>query len=169
MNLHKAGKQLQTQGQAIIALCGATSEEDARWKPDPENWSILEVLNHLVDEETLDFRTHLAHILNTPDQPWPQIDPARWVTEKRYNEQRMDETLEKFTVEREKSVTWLDSLTAPDWHACVSLPWGALSAGDMLAAWLAHDLLHLRQLNTLRFQRTQMTSHPFRVDYAGKW
>jgi hypothetical protein len=39
----------------------------------------------------------------------------------------------------------------------------------MLASWLAHDLLHLRQLIELRYQLTKSNSTPFNVDYAGKW
>lgn len=49
-------QQLQAQGDMILALIAGLTESKARWKPDAESWSILEVLNHLVDEEILDFR-----------------------------------------------------------------------------------------------------------------
>lgn len=169
MEAEKAVEQLRYQGQAILALTGGLSEVEARNKPDPENWSILEVLNHLVDEEILDFRRHLGHILFTPDQPWPEIDPEGWVTEKNYNKFRLDETIQNFKAEREKSIAWLLGLSQPDWDAAISMPWGALSAGDMLSSWLAHDLLHLRQLVELRYQLTKNQCHPFDVTYAGKW
>lgn len=68
MNLNDAISQLEHQGSAIISLGKGISMAQARWKPSPEDWSILEVLNHLVDEETLDFRRHLHHILFTPDK-----------------------------------------------------------------------------------------------------
>jgi hypothetical protein len=35
-------------------LRGVT-EAQARWKPAPEEWSILEVINYLCDEEREDF------------------------------------------------------------------------------------------------------------------
>jgi hypothetical protein len=42
---------------------------------------------------------------------------------------------------------WLASLDTPDLEVYESRPGGGkLRAGDMLAAWLAHDLLHLWQL-----------------------
>lgn len=161
--------QLKTQGQAIRALISGLSEDDACWKPEPETWSILEVLNHLIDEEIYYFRAHLDHILHTPNQPWPEIDPIGWVSQHQYNEQDLLESLVRFKSEREQSLYWLSELSTPDWDAAVTDPRGTLSAGDMLASWLAHDLLHLRQLTELRYQITTNTSRPYTVYYAGKW
>jgi hypothetical protein len=56
------------------------SLEQARWKPSPDKWSILEVINHLHDEEKEDFRQRLGSVLSDPSQPWPSIDPRNWVT-----------------------------------------------------------------------------------------
>jgi len=169
MEAEKAAEKLRYQGQAILALAEGLNEEESRVKPDPGSWSILEVLNHLVDEEILDFRRHLGHILFTPDQPWPEIDPEGWVTEKKYNKSRLDETIQNFKSEREKSIAWLLGMSPPDWDAAISMPWGALSAGDMLSSWLAHDLLHLRQLVALRYQLNADQCQPYDVAYAGKW
>jgi len=169
MEIIKAVNQLRNQGQAITRLVENVSDESACWQPSPEDWSILEVLNHLVDEEILDFRQHLDHILHTPDQPWPKIDPQGWVIEKGYNRRNFADSLENFKAEREKSIAWLMTLTNPNWQAFVTLTWGQITAGDMLASWLAHDLLHLRQLNDLKYQITASECHPYSVQYAGEW
>lgn len=169
MNIDQAAAQLNWQGQAITTLAAGLTEKDSRFKPDPDSWSLLEVLNHLVDEEVLDFRRHLGHILFTPDKPWPEIDPEGWVTEKHYNETRLVNTLQNLKAEREKSIEWLCGLSTPNWDASVSMPWGSLSAGDMLASWLAHDLLHMRQMVELRYHLTAADSIPFCLEYAGKW
>ncbi len=169
ITLENAISQLHYQGQAIAFLVEGLDQDRARWKPDSESWSILEVLNHLVDEEVLDFRLHLAHILQTPDQPWPVIDPQAWVTEKAYNQRDLKETLGEFKSERQKSIAWLMTLDQPDWDAVAEMRWGKLTAGDMLASWLAHDLLHLRQCIELRYQLTSKAVQPYRVEYAGEW
>ncbi len=169
MDLETAVKQLENQGKAILALGKDLSDEQARWKPGPEDWSILEVLNHLVDEEQLDFRRHLHHILFTPHEPWPEIAPKAWVLEKNYNQQALDHTLSRFGSEREKSIDWLKNLTYPDWHISIKFTWGKLSAGDMLVSWLAHDLLHIRQLVELRYHLTESGNLPFNLEYAGNW
>lgn len=169
MNLPDSLTQLEAQGQAICALICGLSTEAARWRPAPECWSVLEVLNHLADEEIEDFRAHLGHILHTPGQPWPEIDPMGWVTERHYNEKDLGKTLARFIAERGQSLIWLAELPQLDWNAAVSHAWGTLSVGDMLASWLAHDLLHLRQLVELRYQLTANASQPYQVEYAGKW
>ena len=161
--------QLRQQGMWIRSLTTDVTEETARRKPNPDSWSILEVLNHLVDEEVFDFRRHSEHLLFTPEQPWPEIDPQGWVTERAYNQRKLDETMQNFERERANSIVWLGKLIAPNWDSKVTFSWGDLSAGDMLASWLAHDLLHIRQLIELRYQMTVASSHPYRVEYAGKW
>jgi hypothetical protein len=169
MDISSAQDQFQYQGKAIVVLASGLTSEQARWKPEPASWSVLEVLNHLVDEEVLDFRRHLDHILYSSDEPWAEIDPQGWVTEKKYNKRDLEGTLANFQKEREASIAWLGKLDDPDWKAEVSFPWGEIAAGDMLASWLAHDLLHLRQLVELRYALTAEASQPYGVRYAGEW
>jgi len=169
VNLDHLTTQLAYQAEAIRALVQGVSDDQARWKPSADDWSILEVIHHLYDEEVEDFRRHLDHILYHADQPWPRIDPGGWVTQRRYNQQDPAEMLAKFLAARQESLAWLRSLDAPDWHAAITMPWGALTAGDMLASWAAHDLLHLRQLVELHYAWTQRAVAPHSVEYAGEW
>ncbi|MBZ0299939.1 MAG: DinB family protein [Anaerolineae bacterium] len=156
--------------QRIRTLVAGTSDAQARWKPDAETWSILEVINHLDDEERLDFRVRLDHILHQPGQPWPPIDPPGWVTEHRYNERDLDDSLASFLRERQQSLDWLQSLGTPNWSRSETAPWGGtLSAGDMFAAWVAHDTLHLRQLVELHHAYVEQLAAPYHTQYAGDW
>lgn len=162
--------QLADDANRIAALVTGVSDEDARWKPDPESWSILEVVNHLYDEEREDFRVRLDIILSDPDRPWPPIDPQGWVSERRYNERELEESLENFLAERRASLQWLESLAAPDWSAGCEAPWGAtMRAGDMFAAWVTHDQLHMRQLVELHRALTERSAQPYDLQYAGEW
>ncbi len=70
MDLHNAVTQLKVQGQALTHLGSGLSEKQARWKPSPESWSLLEVLNHLVNFESLQ-KEH--------GQPIPKADRARFI------------------------------------------------------------------------------------------
>jgi len=56
--------ELVQSTEMIRSLLGGVNEDEARIKPNSESWSILELLNHLYDEEREDFREHLDFILN---------------------------------------------------------------------------------------------------------
>ena len=169
MNLEEYTAQMVQQAAAIRSLAEGISDQQARWKPGSDSWSILEVINHLYDEERQDFRVRLDIILHRTGENWPPIDPQGWVTSREYNKRDLGESLQKFLAEREKSLTWLNGLGSPDWQTTVPAPWGEVAAGDMFAAWVAHDLLHLRQLVELRYAYLTKDAQPYSLQYAGDW
>lgn len=68
-------EELQYSTEIIRALLSGITPEESRIKPDPESWSILEVVCHLYDEEREDFREHLDFILHRQNEEWHMIDP----------------------------------------------------------------------------------------------
>lgn len=168
MNLGDLNTRLEQQAQAIRALVQGVSKDEARWTPEPEVWSTLDVLNHLAYEEKHDFRARLRLVLQSPQETWPTGDPARGVTEDT-RRRTLPSALRAFLSARKESVNWLASLEAPDWNATCETPFGHIKAGDIMAAWVAHDLLHARQLVELRWQRFKATAKPYSVRYAGPW
>ena len=64
MNVDFCVTQLGHNAGRILDLVQHVSQEQASWKPDPGTWSILEVINHLYDEERLDFRARLDSLLH---------------------------------------------------------------------------------------------------------
>ena len=170
MNLEYFTARLSTNRQVFEGLVNGTSLEQARWKPSPEKWSVLEVVNHLYDEEREDFRQRLNLVLADPKQAWPRIDPRDWVATRRYNERDLDASLNSFFTEREKSISWLKQLPTPNWQNRYEHPDGrAITAGDLLASWLAHDYLHIRQLARLQWQYVGTIAAPYQTTYGGPW
>lgn len=162
--------QLAVNGRAIAQLVEGVSAEQARWKPAADEWSILEVINHLYDEEQLDFRFRIGLLLQDPEQDWPPNDPNGWVTERRYNERDLAQSVANFISEREKSLQWLENLGEVEWSIGKKAPWGGiLTAGDLFASWIAHDYLHIRQLNELKRAYAIKQLAPFDSGYAGEW
>jgi hypothetical protein len=169
MDAERYARQLERGIERIEALVRGVADDQARWKPDPASWSILEVMGHLADEERLDFRVRLDHTLHRPGTPWPPIDPEGWVTERHYNEGDLDETVGRFVDARADSVRWLRTLGTPAWDAAHTAPFGSLRAGDLMAAWVGHDLLHMRQIVRLHWQYLSQEAAPYRPAYAGRW
>lgn len=170
MNSDALIDQLEAQAGIIRELVQGVAHEQAAWKPAPERWSILEVVVHLLDEEREDFRVRLGLLLRDPKADWPPIDPQGWVTQREYAKRDLGETLKAFLKEREDSLAWLKGLESPAWDNVKTHPAaGALSAGDMLASWVAHDLLHIRQLAKLHYDYVRRLAEPYSVAYAGDW
>lgn len=170
MNLETYIARFAHNAATIASLVQDVPAEQARWQPSPSDWSILEVVNHLYDEEREDFRQRLDLLLHQPQADWPPIDPAGWVTSRQYSQRELPASLENFLQERENSLEWLRGLSQPDWESGRMAPWGSkMRAGDMLAAWLAHDFLHIRQLNELQYAYWTRTADPYQVGYAGDW
>jgi hypothetical protein len=168
--LDAAITRLSANADAIAALARGVSEAQAHWKPAPDEWSILEVICHLYDEEREDFRTRVDHTLHKPEAAWPPIDPMGWVTERGYNQREFGSSLGALLRERQASLEWLAGLQNPNWNSTHTHPrLGSMTAGEVLAAWVAHDHLHIRQLNQLHWQFLAQTVAPLSLNYAGGW
>lgn len=151
-------------------LMEGVTEEQARWKPSPGKWSLLEVVNHLADEEREDFRARIDLTLHHPEEPWPPIDPARWPTERRYQERDPGASLQDFLSERARSVEWLRALGRVDGAIAYPHPrHGPVPVGELLVAWQAHDLIHVRQMTRLHYEYHAERSAPYPLAYAGPW
>jgi len=156
--------------EMVRTVTAGLNREEARWRPAAGGWSVVEVVNHLLDEETDDFRRRIEFTLLRPGQAWPSMDPERWAVERRYQERDLAESLAAYARERDTSLRWLNDLDAPDWNRGYDHPrMGRLTAADLLASWVAHDLLHVRQIVKRRFEMLAAATAPARIEYAGKW
>lgn len=169
MDLDYVIERMAANAGVFESLTKAVTNEQARWKPVPDKWSILEVLNHLHDEEREDFRPRLQWVLTDAALSWPPIAPQEWVITRAYNERDLGQSVVNFLGEREKSLTWLRTLRSPKLESRHDREAGSLRAGDLLASWLAHDFLHIRQLTRLHWQYVTANANPFQTDYAGPW
>jgi len=168
MNAESLIARLACGAEPIRALVADMDDAEARWRPPSGGWSVLEVVCHLRDEETDDFRQRLRLTLEEPAKEWPGIDPDAWVRERRYQERSLQRECDAFLAERRKSLDWLKGLASPDWSRVHTRPrFGSMAAGDLLAAWVAHDLLHVRQIARIRYEHARAIAAPFKLDYAG--
>jgi hypothetical protein len=162
-------RQMADNAQVIRAFVERISPEQAQWKPDPETWSMKDVMEHVYNEERGDFRAHIKEMFHEPPQPWGALQPG-WLPM-----ESCHQALEGFLAEREASLAWLRSLDAPDWNLESRASFGpdggemVLKAGDVLVSWVAHDFLHIRQMNELQFAWNEHQASPYSVEYAGGW
>jgi hypothetical protein len=162
--------RLETTTDILAALLRGVSPEIARWKPNPEAWSMLEVVCHMADEERKDFRLRFKSLLfdNPPGASITPIDPPAWVVEGKYNTRDLTVSLSDFRLERQQSLEWLRTLPS-DLPLEHRFEGSKMTAGVVLHSWWAHDLLHIRQITRLHYDFLALEAQGYAIDYAGEW
>lgn len=170
MDISHLCTQLARAGQTILGLTEGIDDETARIRYRADEWSIVEVMCHLYDEEREDFRVRVLQPLTAPHLPIPGIDPEEWVHSRTYATQALSRVRQQFRSERIRSIQQLRTLTDPQWQTHLNHPRLAeLTARDIAWSWIAHDLLHIRQLNQLLYWRLSATTPSPFLGYAGDW
>lgn len=167
MDLDEARSRLAVGVEAIERFVAGIGDEEAAYRPKPDSWSVLDVLGHLLDEESADFRARLRATLHDPERPWPPLDPRADVAAARLGARSAQALVERFREERAVSLAWLATLDHPDLDRAHGVEGRRFRAGDLLAGWVAHDLVHLRQLTEVRLAWWTRRVAPFDVGYAG--
>jgi hypothetical protein len=165
--LAEARRRLGRLPDLLAALLADVDDESARRRPAPEEWSPVEIVCHLRDEEREDFGARLRTVL-AGGPSFARIDPPRWAVERRYREERLGEVLGVLVRLRRDSLAWLDTVDPAVLPRALPLGRGGpLSGLDLLAAWVAHDGLHVQQLAATLTRLWADRWPGLRVDYAG--
>ncbi len=161
--------EFRRNGKAFAALLTSLSEQEVMFRPAPEKWNLLEIVCHLLDEERLDFRAKMRHIMERPEMEFEPIDPEGWVISHKYSERIFVTVLDDFLNERKISLEWLKTLTEEDLEKKMEHKvFGTVTVKHFLSNWLAHDYLHIRQIIGLKHSYLKtLTSTDLR--YAGDW
>jgi uncharacterized damage-inducible protein DinB len=167
MNPSAILRRLESLPQAIEGLTARLTPEEWRWRPPTRGWSVLEVVHHLLHEEGADFRARLRSTLEDPAREWLPLDPEKAVVEGRFQEADPAAVTAALREERARSMSWLRSLRAPDWDVRRESKGRVVTAGDLLASWLAHDARHLGQVAKRLYEMAAHDATPHSVEYAG--
>ncbi len=169
MLAHEIIDSLSSNRTVFERLLKPVPEGLQRWRPADGQWSLLEVICHLYDEEREDFRPRTRLALNNGEGELLEINLEAWTKERAYIKRDYQTVLKEFLIERERSVKWLSNLERPDWEASLQHPQlGSMSASSFLANWLAHDFHHIRQINRIKYDWLKYRSGQD-LNYAGKW
>ena len=170
MNVLWMISRLERTPDSIAVLLADLSPDDARWRPSESDWSLLEIICHLVDEDLDDFGTRLRMTLEAPDADWPEIDPAAAAKDREYRSRDLPTMLREFRAVRRTEVNWLRTVIDDDFDVeKTHATFGSIRAGNILAAWAAHDALHLRQIARRLHELTEAKAERFDIGYAGDW
>ena len=124
---------------------------DLRKRPAPAEWSVLELLGHLVDAETV-MSGRFRWTVSQDEPPLLGYDQDRWVARLRHNDDQPDELLAVFSALRAANLRLWGRSSADDRQRVAMHAERGPEGYDLMFRMLAgHDRFHLNQMReTLR-------------------
>ncbi len=169
MKMENIISEFTSNGRIFADLLNPKNSSEFLYRPSIEKWNLLEITCHLLDEERLDFRARMKHIMENPDKEMEPIDPQGWVNSHKYSDKDFETVLKDFLAEREKSVEWLAKLTKEDLDKKMEHKiFGTVTVRHFMLNWLAHDYLHIRQIIALKYSSLKNNTGAD-LRYAGDW
>ena len=139
---------LEATPAILRGLMAEISEEDARWKPADDRFSIAEVLSHLSHSEWHCYRARLDRFL-AEDRPEFEPDDAQMHLDV-YRNADPEEDLGRFEDQRETNIELLRGLPAETGdRKALHRSAGEITLSQMLHEWALHDIGHIRQIAEL--------------------
>ena len=124
---------------------------DIRYKPTPDYLSVLETVCHLRDIENEGFNVRIYKLINEDNSLLPDIDGAKLVIERNYNEDNIDSALSLFKEARNNSVNMLKNISMDKLDNEATLEnVGIISLAKLLTKMIEHDNSHLDELENLK-------------------
>jgi DinB superfamily len=139
---------LEATPEILRGLMCELSEEDARWKPAPDRFSVAEVLAHLSHAEGHCYRARLDRFL-AEERPEIEPDDAQMYPAI-YRDCDPEEDFNHFEEQREDNVEFLRDLPVEAGaRTALHREAGTITLAEMLHEWALHDLGHVRQIAEL--------------------
>jgi hypothetical protein len=149
----------------LRSLITELTEEEARWKPTPERFSVAEVLAHLSHSEGHCYRMRLDRFM-AETRPEFEPDDAQMYLDL-YRGADPEEAFNQFEGQRETNIEFLRDLPddAGD-RVALHREFGEITLAQMLHEWALHDLGHIRQVAELvRARKYQAGAGPMAASY----
>jgi DinB family protein len=165
--LGAARAELARTPDVLAGLVGGLDTAGWRARPAPTEWAPVEIVCHLRDEEAEDFGARVRVVAEGGARFTP-IDPERSAVERRYLDDDGPRALAAFRERRAASLAFLAGVAPERLARALERPsGGGLSGLDVVAAWVAHDRLHLAQLASTLARAWADRWRPLRTEYAG--
>ena len=150
---------------AISALLDGLPTQWTSVNEGSGTWSVHEVVAHLIHAEADDWLPRVRHILDVGDRaPFPPFNRTQGMAEARALP--LQRLTAEFADRRRASLTALRALrltTADLDRPGLHPEFGAVTLGQHLATWVAHDLTHLSQIARVMAKRYGDEVGPWRA------
>jgi hypothetical protein len=141
---------LEQTTPTLERLTSALSDQVLDFRLAPQEWSMREVLAHLVDDEIYVMRLRLERIIKEERPHLTPHDEKAWHASRNTTRDRLNELLSDFALQRSASLGVVKMLRESDWARQGYQPeYGWLTAEGWLGHWVGHDTTHIRQIEAV--------------------
>lgn len=149
--LKKHLESAEKSPREIAAAVSGLPEKVLKYKPSPERWSILEILGHLVDMETL-YAYRMRQIIADKNPVLAPIDQDDWARNLGYMEENPAELVALFGLNRHHNVGLLRRLKPGDLDKSAMHPElnKQVPLWDYVQKMGVHGANHLQQIERLK-------------------
>jgi hypothetical protein len=152
-NPHRAAgpvRQLERTPEILRLLLEDLTEEDTRWKPAPDRYSVAEVLAHLSHVESHCYRQRVDLLLEQENPAIEPYDQNQVYKSGGYPNRDAEDSFDHFEDQRETNLELLRSLEESRLGRSGRHPVaGTFTLAELLHDWAYHDLAHIRQIAEL--------------------
>lgn len=148
---------LEQTHPALERLTSTLNNEALDYRLAPDEWTIREILAHLVDDEMFVMRNRLERIIKEEVPSLVPNDEKQWHRQRNTSRDQINELLHDFFIQRAASLNILTFLRDSDWtRQAVHPETGSLTTETWLEHWAEHDTVHIAQIENIiaRWQTT---------------
>lgn len=139
---------LARQPDELEQALGGLSEQQALFRPKPGEWSIKEVIGHLLDAERIFFYRALC-ISRGEKAPLPGFEQDDYVRESVFDKHSLQDLLQEFRLLRQANLLSLQHLSAAASRRQGSAAGNAISVRALVFIMAGHVYHHLESLRTV--------------------
>jgi DinB superfamily len=151
---------LQQTPATLVQVTSSLPDAALDFRPAPTEWSVRELLAHLVDDEMYVMRLRLERIIKEDNPQLTPHDEQKWYASRNTTRDALGELLVDFAVQRAASLGIIGMLRESDWaREGVQPEYGRFTAEGQLAMWAEHDTTHLRQIDATLKAYTAAAGH----------
>ncbi|MGH2537316.1 MAG: DinB family protein [Candidatus Promineifilaceae bacterium] len=130
----------------------ATAEPGVDWtrRPEPDQWSLVEVICHLRDVEREVHQSRFQATLSADNAFLPGVAADEWAAERDYQSQAGPQALSDYLQARQETLEMLANLGPTAWRRSGQHAFfGPTSLHELLFLVVRHDDLHWQQIKEL--------------------
>lgn len=137
---------LSLQIDEMKSALGGLSDSQARFKPGPQEWSIKEVVSHLIDGERV-FSYRLLRVSRKDKTPLPGFEQDDYVREAKADEIALADLIDEFTFLRRANLLAIKNMSASALAEVGTASGNPVSARALVHILVGHVEHHMVSLN----------------------